>query len=169
MKICLVGEKASGKSTLVQRLASREFRDNLQVSVNNDFSKRNLRVGNYDVSMQIWDILAEEKFLQLTSLFTRGSDGRCILHAGFMLLCEANDPHFFAHALKWKKILEQSYGLGAEESLHCPIFLVVSKADILQNSSISGDHDFEKIKEFAKSQKFSEVICLSAKTGVNTE
>jgi len=70
-KICLVGERAVGKTSLVRRFVLDEFDDRYIRTLGTKVSKKELSVMREDLSreiqmdMTIWDIMGEKTFTDL--------------------------------------------------------------------------------------------------------
>ena len=70
-KICLVGEKAVGKTSLIRRYVLNMFDDHYITTIGTKVSKKEVRVFNpekdllVDVDMTIWDIMGEKGFREL--------------------------------------------------------------------------------------------------------
>jgi len=70
-KICLLGEKAVGKTSLVRRYVLNMFDDHYITTIGTKVSKKEVRVFQpekdrvVDVDMTIWDIMGEKGFREL--------------------------------------------------------------------------------------------------------
>ncbi len=70
-KICLVGEKAVGKTSLIRRYVLDQFDDDYIRTIGAKVSKKTMRVtlperkASVDITMAIWDIIGHMGFRQL--------------------------------------------------------------------------------------------------------
>ena len=68
-KVCLVGEKAVGKTSLIRRLVLNQFDDRYITTIGTKVSKKELEFEGKDVNIQldmtIWDIMGEKGFREL--------------------------------------------------------------------------------------------------------
>jgi len=68
MKVCLVGEAAVGKTSLIRRFVLDDFDDKYIQTLGTKVSKKELTVaipdgsGNMKVDMTIWDIMGQKGF-----------------------------------------------------------------------------------------------------------
>ncbi|MFQ5885522.1 MAG: hypothetical protein ACE5IO_10540, partial [Thermoplasmata archaeon] len=66
LKVCLVGERAVGKTSLVRRFVQDEFDDRYIRTLGTKVSKKKLKVERsdedreYHINMTIWDIMGEK-------------------------------------------------------------------------------------------------------------
>lgn len=69
MKVCLVGEAAVGKTSLIRRFVLDAFDDSYVQTLGTKIYKRTMTVASYgktyDVDMTIWDIMGQQGFREL--------------------------------------------------------------------------------------------------------
>lgn len=88
-KICLLGDFAVGKTSLIRRFVSSSFSDQYITTIGVKVSKRTLASTNepdpYTVTMLIWDTVGGEPFTQVARQYYVGS-------AGALLVCDLTRP-----------------------------------------------------------------------------
>ncbi|MFQ5910048.1 MAG: Rab family GTPase, partial [Thermoplasmata archaeon] len=79
-KVCLVGEKAVGKTSLIKRYVLNTFDDRYITTIGTKVSKKELELEGKDIRVQldmtIWDIMGEKGFRELLKdAYFYGADG----------------------------------------------------------------------------------------------
>lgn len=77
MNLIVLGDAAVGKSSLIGRVAGREFQTNHLKTIAIDFIKTKYfnDEDNTEVEVKIWDSAGQEKFRNITYQFYRQADG----------------------------------------------------------------------------------------------
>lgn len=82
-KMCVIGEAAAGKTSLIRRFVVDKFDDKYIVTIGTKTSKKilTIRDGNVNVSLKlmIWDILGQSHFDKLKESAFKGSNGAFIV------------------------------------------------------------------------------------------
>lgn len=74
-KICMLGSFAVGKTSLVARFVHSIYRDQYLTTVGVKIDKKQVRVGDDDVTLILWDLHGEDEFQKIRSAYLRGSSG----------------------------------------------------------------------------------------------
>jgi Ras-related protein Rab-1A len=78
LKIVLIGESNTGKTSLLLRFSENKFNDHYLCTIGVDFKTRTVRVdGSKVVKVQIWDTAGQERFRSISHAYYRNSQG-CI-------------------------------------------------------------------------------------------
>ena len=109
MKLVIVGNVATGKTSFCNRWANGTFTDIYKATIGVDFVIK----GDY----QLWDVAGQERFGAVTSAFYRGA------HGAFVVL-DWNQPDAIEQAQKWINDLQSKH------SKDIPILLVANKSDL---------------------------------------
>jgi small GTP-binding protein len=112
-----MGNSAVGKSSLVRRFTSNEFRKDSKSTIGVEFSTMSVRVGDKSVKAQIWDTAGQERYRSITSSYYRGA-------VGALLVYDVTDSNSFDDLHVWLKEIRQN----AEED--CRIMLCGNKCDL---------------------------------------
>jgi len=148
IKLCLLGDGAVGKTSLVRRYVYDVFDDKYLISFGTKVSKKSFRVGDAEIDLMIWDILGQKSQEALHAAYYRGA-------AGAFAVCDYTRPETVRNLKSW---------LGSFRSVvgDMPVIILANKADLEKKISLS------EVEEFGK-----EVGCTvfetSAKTGLNVE
>lgn len=147
-KVVLVGDVATGKTALIQRLVTNGFTEgHAQTIVASCQSKTLLIRDNKQVSINIWDTAGQERFRALISNFYRGSHGIIICY-------DVSDPGSLDVIPTWVEAAQNN----VEDDV-CWM-LVGCKNDLV--SCVNED----KLQEINERYGFTHMTC-SSKTGDN--
>ena len=80
-KICLLGEFAVGKTSLVRRFVEGRFDDKYLSTIGVKISRKMVKHGSESVNLILWDLAGGEDFMRLTPSYLKGA-------AGALLVCD---------------------------------------------------------------------------------
>ncbi len=156
-KVCLVGEKAVGKTSLIRRFVLNMFDDRYITTIGTKVSKKEVQVIDrdrdltVDVDMTLWDIMGEKGFRELLK-----------------------DAYFYgANAVLAVADLTRKRTLEDLDDWIDGVFRVVGRIPVLitvNKSDLSGQAQFDEndVKQFAQAFD-SKFLHTSAKTGTGVE
>lgn len=156
-KVCLVGEKAVGKTSLVRRYVLDMFDDRYITTIGTKVSKKEMQVFLPEkdllahVDMTVWDIMGEKGFQELLKdAYFYGANG-------ILAVADLTRRRTLVDLDDWIDGVENVVG-------RVPTLIVVNKADL------TGQADFEPrtVEQIAKAFQ-CEYVMTSAKTGENVE
>eukprot|EP00002_Diphylleia_rotans_P028712 TRINITY_DN5798_c0_g3_i6.p1 TRINITY_DN5798_c0_g3~~TRINITY_DN5798_c0_g3_i6.p1 ORF type:complete len:222 (-),score=46.04 TRINITY_DN5798_c0_g3_i6:138-803(-) len=133
LRLVIVGETGSGKTSLVSRFTEDLFQERFVATVGVDFKTRFIEVGKYLVTVQIWDTAGQERFRSITNAYYHGSDG-------IILAYDICRKETYNHIPGWLDQVQLSV------SGSVPIMVVGLKADKDSTRTVS----MEEAKEFAE-------------------
>ncbi len=155
-KICLVGEQAVGKTSLVHRFVSGAFDDSYIRTLGAVVSKKQVDldgVAGHDlhVDMTILDIMGMQTFMQLfLSAYFQGA-------SGVLAVADLTRKQTLDALESWIQSVQSVVG-------QIPVFLVVNKADLEDRA----EYGTKEIQALARSHG-ADFIVTSAKTGDHVE
>ena len=151
IKVIIIGEAGVGKTSLVKKFVSGRFTSDYRVSIGaNLFVKDLILNSDVDVSIQIWDIAGQEKWVKMRHLYYRGAHGALIVG-------DLTRGNTFEQLKEfWNPDLKKFCG-------DIPKILVVNKVDL---EPIVSNSDIEKL---AQDINVKATIITSAKNGQNVE
>ncbi len=148
IKLCLLGDGAVGKTSLVRRYVFDVFDDKYLMSFGTKVTKKSMKIGEVDLDLMIWDILGQKSQEALHAAYYRGA-------AGALAVCDFTRPETLKNLKTW---------IGSFRSVvgEMPIVVLANKSDL------------EKKYSFSEAEAFGSsigcpVIETSAKTGLNVE
>jgi small GTP-binding protein len=151
-KICLIGEAAVGKTSLIRRFVYDKFEDRYIATIGTKTSAKELHIKmddqDYHLILQIWDIIGLRCFAKLQTRAYTGANG-----AIFVL-----DKTRRGTWLAFTNWLLSVYRVTGE----IPVIVLANKNDL------PCDYSDSEIEEFIKKFGF-ECIFTSAKTGENVD
>ncbi len=151
IKICLLGEAAVGKTSLVYRFVTSSFKENYKATLGVNLLKKDLSFENHGlVSNQIWDLGGQESFQSLRKLYLDGANGALVIF-------DVTNQASFEKLDEWIGSFIQVRG-------EKPMILIGNKVDLKDNIKISES----QVKEYA-SQHNMTYLLTSAKSGENVE
>ncbi len=115
-KICMVGSFGVGKTSLVARFVKGIFDAKYLSTVGVKIDKKEVRVGDQDVLLLLWDLAGEDSFSQVQTSYLRGA-------AGYFLVCDGT----WAESLVTAKSIHKRAVATVGE---IPCMLIVNKSDL---------------------------------------
>lgn len=153
-KVCLLGDFAVGKTSLVRRFVYNMFDDKYLSTLGVKVSRKNvvlpLRDQVVDLTLMLWDLAGSEEFNDLRASYLRGA-------AGGLLVCDMTRPDTLA------SLREYAAGLRAVHAT-APLVIAANKDDLRDQHLVTVD----QVREAAHAL---EAVCFftSARTGQNVE
>jgi small GTP-binding protein len=155
-KVCLVGESAVGKTSLIRRFVLDAFDDSYIATMGAKVSKRDIEVpdeeyGNLLVNLVIWDIMGNKSFRELfKEAFFQGTQG-------LIAVCDITRKDTLTELENWIKAVSKIAG-------EMPIQIIANKIDLMSNGEIT-EEDVQRFSD----QRNCAYLMTSAKTGENVE
>ena len=148
-KVCMLGSFGVGKTSLVARFVQGIFSTKYQSTVGVKIDKREMKVGDKDVLLMLWDLAGEDSRSQAQTSYLKGA-------AGYFLVVDGTWSESLATAKSIHKRALETVG-------EIPFMLIVNKSDLWDKWQITSP-DLEKLE--AEGWK---IQLTSAKTGVGVE
>jgi small GTP-binding protein len=153
-KVCLLGDPAVGKTSLIRKYVYDIFDDSYIPTIGTKVTKKSLEftIGDTPVhlSILIWDILGQKEFMTFHRTYYQGSE------AG-LLVCDGTRPETIENLVTWIDSFQESVGV-------VPIIFLVNKMDLIKPE----DFDPTAIQRLCD-QHNTIFYKTSAKTGDNVE
>ena len=122
-KICLIGENAVGKTSLIQRFVHNEFSDHYLTTIGTKISKKDVVITypdqdkKYDITMMIWDIMGQKGFRPILS------HSYFHMAKGGIAVCDLTRPHTLDELTGW---IESMFEITGK----IPVILLANKNDL---------------------------------------
>jgi small GTP-binding protein len=156
-KVCLVGEIAVGKTSLIARFVNDLFDDRYIMTIGTKVTKKTVdvhieeRAADVAVEMTIWDIMGEKGFRQLLKeAYFFGANG-------IIAVCDLTRRNTLEDLDDWIDHVIRVVG-------EVPVYVAVNKADIADQATYGED----EVRAFLKAYN-APYTMTSAKTGENVE
>ena len=117
-KIVILGEKDSGKTSILHRLCREDFIDTKMITFAIEFTRKILRFDNMKINTCIWDTTRSQTDTNLPSIL-KGTDG-------VVMVVDLSDPEAFGYAEKTIPQIEEI----VENDV--PLLVLGSKSDLPQ-------------------------------------
>lgn len=151
-KICMLGDFAVGKTSLVRQFVEGRFDDRYLSTIGVKISRRTIAADeSTTVQLLVWDLAGSEEFTGAQASYLQGA-------AGALLVCDltraATLPSVARYATRLREVSPQA-----------PVLLLANKADLTEQHEISE----AQLMEMASHIGSSGVLLTSAKDGRNVE
>jgi small GTP-binding protein len=157
-KICLIGDAAVGKTSLIRRYVFDEYEDKYITTIGAKVTKKELKIKHpknqelVDVKLFIWDIIGQKGFRKLLQ------DAYFIGAQGIIGVCDNTRESTLLELNSW---MDAVYGVVEE----VPTVFLGNKCDLEDKQQIG----LNEIKSLALGYEKSASYLSSAKTGFNVE
>ncbi len=150
-KICVVGDFAVGKTSVVERFVSNHFSDKYLSTVGVKIDTRDLEIDDLQVShkLVIWDVAGADQFDEREFAYLRGASGFIFVADGTRAL-----------TLRSAENLRTQVSERFDEA---PAVVLVNKKDLVADYQLSEER-IEKLRT-----SFDSVYSTSAKTGEDVD
>ena len=149
-KICLLGDFAVGKTSLVRRFVEGVFEDKYLSTIGARVSRKVLAVCGVPLTLLVWDLAGEEKFAGVMNSYYRGA-------AGGIIVCDLTRADTFP------SLMNQAQAFWRVNP-QAPLGVAGNKVDLLEQRVIT---DAELAEVAAQLGAFW--LTSSAKTGENVQ
>jgi len=148
-KICMLGSFAVGKTSLVRRFVESIYSDVYQTTVGVKIDKKNVKVGEKEVSLVLWDLYGDDDYQKMRWTYLRGA-------SGYLLVADGTRKATLEKAFQLEQKVREKVGV-------IPFVFVINKSDLLR------DWDLDSAIESQMAAQGWSVLRSSAKTGEGVE
>ncbi len=155
-KICLIGEEAVGKTSLIHRFVSGAFDESYIRTLGAVVSKKSVRLGSFEghpvnVDMVILDIMGKRTFLQLfKEAYFHGAKG-------ILAVFDVTRKASLRDLTKWIDGVRDSVG-------PVPVYTLGNKSDLVERRETTEQEAADILRSYE-----TPILYTSAKTGENVE
>ncbi len=103
IKVILIGESGTGKTSLINAAIGLQFKENLESTTTNSFSSKKVKINNKEYVLNLWDTIGQEKFRSLTKIFVK--DSKIVL-----LVYDITRKQTFEELNFWYKMIQDILG-----------------------------------------------------------
>lgn len=146
-KVCLVGPKGAGKSTLASKFDKNAFSELLKGIA---FVNWNMAIGKYKVDLQIWETCGEDRFRCMGPIFYKATNAA-------ICMFDITSKQSFLDMQAWVTCVQRS----AEDE--CVYVLLGNKIDLQENREVTAK-EAQKYAESVGASYFE--ICALSGEGV---
>ena len=156
IKVIILGNVSTGKTSIVDRYINNIFRERLRATLSPNFAYKLIKKNNIIYRVHFWDIPGQDRSPHITSLFCRDAHG-------FIFCCDATVKKSREDIISWKKSLENFL-----DTSNLPLIILENKCDLLGNEN-DYDKNIEELKGFSDENNFLGAFRTSALNGYNIE
>ena len=156
LKIIIVGDLATGKTSIINRYINEKFDPKNRATIAPEFSYKIIKSKDVIFRIQFWDIPGQNKNPELTGVFCRDTQG-------IIFTTEVQKMNSLENLKIWQDSLDKFSDIK-----NIPKILVENKCDLLGDESHYNDN-FENIKKFCHENNFSGCFRTSALNGYNVD
>lgn len=151
-KICLLGDFAVGKTSLVRRYVHGIFDEKYLTTIGVTLSQKSILRADYELRLIVWDLAGGEDFSRSETLYLRGA-------AGALILCDLSRADSLPYLEHYTRQLWES-------SPEAAIILIGNKSDLLHHRHAPANQ-----AELARisADLNLDYLLTSAKTGENVD
>ena len=158
LKIIVVGNSGTGKTSFVNKWIKGTFDENYKATIVSEFSYKIFDYKDKSYKIQLWDLAGMDQNICITKIFSKDSHG-CIV------LTDITDKKTLDISIKWKNTVDETARFL--DGSNIPSILIRNKIDLLENEDNNDDE--EQMKEFCEKNNFLRCYKTSAKTGTNID
>ena len=152
LKLIIVGNAATGKTSLVERFTNNSFIFNTFATVVPNNATKVIKINDIFYRINIWDIPGQDRNPILTQPFVKDSEG-------IIYCCEVNNSQSMKNLKDWEESLK-SY----EDIEEIPKILIKNKSDLIEDEN-DYNNNINNLNEFSKQLGCLSSFLTSAKTG----
>ena len=155
-KICLVGDAAVGKTSLIRKYVYDKFDDKYIATVGTKVTKKEMVIKDEEgdrqvyLTIMIWDVIGQKALKRIHEMYFKGAKGA-------LVVCDLTRKETLDSVRSW---IESLYNVADK----IPVVILGNKYDLVDQAQFSEDDLIGMAKEF-ESQHFM----TSAKSGINVE
>ena len=151
-KICLLGDPAVRKTSLIRRFVFDMFDDKYITTIGTKVTKKTMEVDREDlhvkITLLIWDILGQREYARLHPVYYQGAEGA-------LIVCDGTRQETIRNLPTWTTSFMKVVG-------QVPIIFLINKCDLI-NMEEFPNQDIENISETYNAPFYF----TSARTGEN--
>lgn len=156
IKVILLGNVSSGKTSIVDRYINNIFQEKIRATISPNFAYKLIKKNNIIYRVHFWDIPGQDRSPQITSVFCRDAHG-------FIFCCDALVKKSREDIVTWKKSLENILDIS-----DIPLIILENKCDLLGKEN-DYNKDIEGLKKFSDDNNFLGAFRTSALNGYNID
>jgi len=132
-KIVVIGDGAVGKTSLIARFAEKTFKAEYKPTLGTNIIIKELKVGDNNIKLLLWDIAGQAKWRDVRHLYYRGAQGCIVVY-------DVTRPGTFDSVPEWYKDLIKFSG-------EVPRILLANKIDLTDIRKIQQEDGLKMAEE----------------------
>lgn len=156
LKIVVVGNSGTGKTSFVNKWTKNTFNEKYKATIVSEFSYKIVNIDGIIYRIQLWDLAGQDRNTCVTKIFCKDAHGAIIMS-------DCNEKQTLLETEKWKICIEDNSTFIDDSAL--PIMLIDNKYDIIEEKQ--NVYSDKEIEDFSNKNNFIKSFRTSAKTGMN--
>lgn len=156
LKVLVIGETATGKSSLVNRLVQNMFQENYKATIGCEFGFKVIEVNGVTLRVQLWDLAGQDRLGGISRMYCRDANGA-------LVVADITREETIAKAVKWKEEVDENVKMPDQSPI--PMGLCLNKVDLVPNLALRQD----KYEAGARENQFVGCWFTSAKQGTGAD
>jgi len=159
-KILVIGDVATGKTSIIQRYVYKTFDPNHNATLGVDFALKRVRVEENLLNVQLWDIAGQERFIGLAPTYYK--------HAvAAIVVFDITKRGTLDNAKRWKADVDDKVFLRNGDNI--PVVLFANKWDLVEENDRNRTVSDDELDEFCHENHYVGWFTTSAKTALNVK
>ena len=158
LKIIVVGNANTGKTSFVNKWTKNQFHDTYKATIVSEFGYKVFEFNNKVYRIQIWDLAGQDKSISMSKIFCKDSHG-------VIVLSDISDKQSLDATTKWKKSIDDNVTFFDGTPL--PMILIENKIDLVDE--VEREECKVKLNDFSVKNGFVMNSQISVKKGVNVD
>jgi small GTP-binding protein len=154
-KVLVIGDVATGKTALVNRLVNDTFTDKYKATLGCEFGLKSIEVAGKTIRVQLWDLAGQDRLGGISRLYCRDANGAIVVS-------DVTDERTVERALNWKAQVDEHVRMS--DGSHIPMVFCLNKYDLVPPGMTQAD-----LQRTTTDIGFTAGFFTSAKTGLNAE
>ncbi|NVM37451.1 MAG: GTP-binding protein [Candidatus Lokiarchaeota archaeon] len=151
-KIIVLGAAGVGKTTLIEQFSDKSLHEDVAPKVGVNFFIKNVNIDGHDYKLQFWDIIDDDKFGSLQTLYYTGAS------AVFFMFDLSRPETFDYYQTRFKEVWNQA------RQDKCLVLIIGNKIDLVKNLEAI---DSEKYRKFVKKEGLLGYIELTSTNNID--
>mmetsp|Transcript_8847 Transcript_8847/g.17153 ORF Transcript_8847/g.17153 Transcript_8847/m.17153 type:complete len:210 (+) Transcript_8847:1227-1856(+) len=157
-KVLIIGDVATGKTALVNRLVNDTFSEKYKATLGCEFGLKEITVAGKRVRVQLWDLAGQDRLGGISRLYCRDANGA-------LVVSDITNERSVERALNWKGQVDEHVRMPDQSRI--PMVLCINKSDLRSrgNELMTAP----ELQTIVSHNEFSAGYFTSAKLGENVE
>ena len=155
IKIIIIGDSSTGKTTFVNRWISGKFQEVYKATIAQNYNYKIYKIKESLYRIQIWDIGGQDRSRCLAKYFVKGCNAA-------LIFCDIKEKQTLDNTILWKDSLKD-----LPKEFNYPIILIQSKIDLVDKNELNDSEKY--LENFSKENQFDLFFRISSKSGEGIE
>ena len=155
LKILVIGDVGTGKTSLVNRIVYNNFTEKYKATIGCEFGLKIMDINGEAVRIQLWDLAGQDRLGAISRLYCRDASGA-------LVISDMTREDTIDKAAEWKAAVEGN--VKTADSSNIPMILCLNKYDMIESEDRRAKLD---LGEISNRYGYVDTFHTSAKTGMN--